>query len=472
MTYLATITPWATSTTRGLNRPELYCPAGVYRVSTSIACTVPGLVVRGDGPKQTVIAWYGGNTPVFDIGAFTTTPSGFYIGTAAPTTFRDLRIQNSAGVGVSGSRTGQAIRHDSGSLQLRDVDVYGFAYGINAPYGGDFNNYQTVLAEYCDVGFYQGPAGQQFYTSALSTFRCREGMVLDRPAQMQMDLPTFVDSEVAALVIEVLGATTTRQVTIPATATYQQSIVLDSPWFEGDAGLAGDQYIPTHFIECNVTAPDAIRDIEINNPYIMAGESGGKVTTSFFANTGTQAAQRVHINRPVVSGTMTQWLTAPSGTTRITDYRVANGYTAPAMADTANYTVTETAALRSRKQIGAAMGFTEDYKRFDDTDGIQVNYAAAGIVKWAFRSAGSWLTRFGVDIQNRRLFLGDPSANEFSIGRSATMPASGTYAIGSFVYNIAPTVAAGKTLLGWQRLTTGTGHVAGTDWSPCYVTNS
>jgi hypothetical protein len=55
---------------------------------------------------------------------------------------------------------------------------------------------------------------------------------------------------------------------------------------------------------------------------------------------------------------------------------------------------------------------------------------------------------------------------------AAAMPSSGTYTQGAFIRNTGGTVSAGKILLGWYRLTTGSAHVSGTDWSPCYVTNS
>jgi hypothetical protein len=53
-----------------------------------------------------------------------------------------------------------------------------------------------------------------------------------------------------------------------------------------------------------------------------------------------------------------------------------------------------------------------------------------------------------------------------------SMPASGTYRRGDFVLNSEPAISTGKVLLGWSRLTTGSGHVAGTDWTPCYVTTT
>jgi hypothetical protein len=52
--------------------------------------------------------------------------------------------------------------------------------------------------------------------------------------------------------------------------------------------------------------------------------------------------------------------------------------------------------------------------------------------------------------------------------QATVQPTTGTWVAGQVVANAAPAVAAGKVLLGWSRLTTGTAHVAGTDWSPLY----
>jgi hypothetical protein len=51
----------------------------------------------------------------------------------------------------------------------------------------------------------------------------------------------------------------------------------------------------------------------------------------------------------------------------------------------------------------------------------------------------------------------------------ATMPTVGPYDAGDMVWSNAPAITTGRTLMGWMRLTTGTGHVAGTDWTPVYA---
>lgn len=56
--------------------------------------------------------------------------------------------------------------------------------------------------------------------------------------------------------------------------------------------------------------------------------------------------------------------------------------------------------------------------------------------------------------------------------QAASIPTSGYYVFGMFVANTGPIISAGKVLLGWLRLTNGSGHVSGTDWAPVYGTTS
>lgn len=55
---------------------------------------------------------------------------------------------------------------------------------------------------------------------------------------------------------------------------------------------------------------------------------------------------------------------------------------------------------------------------------------------------------------------------------AAAQPSSGTYLRGQIVKNNAPALAAGKVTYGWVRLTTGTGHTNGTDWTPLVIPNT
>lgn len=68
------------------------------------------------------------------------------------------------------------------------------------------------------------------------------------------------------------------------------------------------------------------------------------------------------------------------------------------------------------------------------------------------------------------LILGPDSGG--MTGIASAMPATGTYTQGAWIRNRTPSISAGKVLLGWMRLTTGSAHVAGTDWTPVYGTTS
>lgn len=69
-----------------------------------------------------------------------------------------------------------------------------------------------------------------------------------------------------------------------------------------------------------------------------------------------------------------------------------------------------------------------------------------------------------------RLLRADVAANERKT--SSAIPAVGSYTINQFVWNSAPTIDVNNmVLLGWSRLTTGSGHVSGTDWALAYVSH-
>lgn len=52
---------------------------------------------------------------------------------------------------------------------------------------------------------------------------------------------------------------------------------------------------------------------------------------------------------------------------------------------------------------------------------------------------------------------------------ATTMPTSGTFVEGQFVWNEAPVVGGGQIVLGWMRLTTGSANASGVDWEPVSV---
>lgn len=65
----------------------------------------------------------------------------------------------------------------------------------------------------------------------------------------------------------------------------------------------------------------------------------------------------------------------------------------------------------------------------------------------------------------RNLYL-----NDQRVTSAASIPTTGNYIQGDFVYNTAPSIDGNNMiLLGWSRITTGSAHVSNTDWGLCYV---
>jgi hypothetical protein len=56
--------------------------------------------------------------------------------------------------------------------------------------------------------------------------------------------------------------------------------------------------------------------------------------------------------------------------------------------------------------------------------------------------------------------------------QSGALPSSGTWVRGQIVWKQSLIVASGKVLLGWARITTGSGNVLGVDWEEIYATTS
>lgn len=108
-----------------------------------------------------------------------------------------------------------------------------------------------------------------------------------------------------------------------------------------------------------------------------------------------------------------------------------------------------------------------------------VNYAYAQVV-----SASDSASNLGIRqcSANRNIvyidYDADPTSGTF--GKvlnfpkmiATSIPTTGRYVIGHYTRNSAPSISTGKVLLGWSRLTTGTSHTAGTDWTPVYGTTS
>lgn len=83
----------------------------------------------------------------------------------------------------------------------------------------------------------------------------------------------------------------------------------------------------------------------------------------------------------------------------------------------------------------------------------------------AFLGYPSYAAQFGFNISL-------PTRNVQGRNFATAIPTTGDWAKGDFVRKVDPAIASGKVLLGWSRLTNGSAHSAGTDWTPVYATTS
>lgn len=452
---------------RALNRPTVTLPPGEFRITSSLTGIVSGLRIRGAGKFSTTIYFDNAtDTAAFELGTPAASVTDVFSppGSVQDIEFHDLSIRRWPGAtpsntGVAGSRTGHGIRQTGGGgLRLYNCAFSGFKYGVNSVCGGDFNEVHNTDFEYCDVGQYIGPGAQQIVTEKANYYRCVEGLVLDRVASICMLGPIFNSEQTAGLVIESVTDTSTRQLSsfsISGTSL-QQTITLIGPWFEGGAGGATSD-IPTHFVKFNLATAETARGLAIRDARVFA-LSGSKTTTSLIGSTGSIAPQRVLVDGAVFSGVMTNIFYAPGAGSVVRGWVTENGYTQPAIANTSTSAVLWEVLNGSTQdqRVGVAPKY-EEFSSYDQTTGVRTEYdftGGNGIVRYSFKNAGSWLTRFTIDVQNRRTYYGiDGGSPNSSIDFGTAAPVSGTWGVGSIRWN---TASGTGVPLGWKCTAAGT----------------
>lgn len=112
-------------------------------------------------------------------------------------------------------------------------------------------------------------------------------------------------------------------------------------------------------------------------------------------------------------------------------------------------------------------------------------------LSYQFQWTGIWTLNFGNSAQTMEFVTGLNSVSSQTYGyavgfpngirmgtansapalcpSASAMPTTGTFKAGDIVMNSAPSVTTGRLLMGWMRLTSGTGHVLNTDWSGLWV---
>lgn len=107
---------------------------------------------------------------------------------------------------------------------------------------------------------------------------------------------------------------------------------------------------------------------------------------------------------------------------------------------------------------------------FADTSTLGVTFGdSGGVTVDDSTAANNWIVQYNSDPRSTTY----GQVREAVMDLSATaMPTTGAYVKNQFVKNRTPTVSAGKTTIGWLRLTNGTAHVANTDWAALVVPNA
>ena len=215
------------------------------------------------------------------------------------------------------------------------------------------------------------------------------------------------------------------------------------------------------------------------HPLVIAGWDTASNTWPYAfikaAATGNNP-QYVDVYNPVFSGKITYWMSNMGNRCSVRDIIIQAGYSAPSIADS-NIILNVTDTYQHYIRATGSLSSTPVYRKmaqWDLSQGVRETVNGNGQIEFGYATAAdTWTNTIGLDAQGGRVLFGDnATAATPSVSFAAALPTTGTWGKGSFVYNSAPSVASGKVLLGWSRLTTGSGNVSGTDWTPIYGTTS
>lgn len=482
LAYLAALTPDGHTpygAGRLNNRPTLVLPGCSLKVTQGFNINFPGFRMIGQGKGNTAI-YYNTNSPIvlFDFGTFSATPANLFTGAAQQWSFEELTLVHSNGE-TAGSRTCSAIRDNGcGNGYLKNTLFIGWQYGLNAVYGSDFTTTDNADFQFCDYGAYWGPGTQQCSMFNSQFYFCYVGVMLEYGQEVNMWKPVFAGPQLAAIYVYNQASGTTQLTSFPGQGGWAPALncSVHAPHFESNNGGAGASSIPTYFVLYNATVAWTtlwMRDVDI-----VAGTDGTHYVNALVGSTGSVNPQYIYIENVQFIGAFQVGATPPGymfhnsgGNSIVKNWHSPSGSTTPLLADTSSSTTLYYDDWkRLKKVVNGGLPWTDQITDDGLTTGIQHVYAVNGVYSMGFYNAG-WIVRYGIDIQNRRVYLGDPSTptTSWSFDTGSAIPGSGSYMNGSFRWNNGAPNNTGWALLGWTRLTTGSANVAGTDWNPIYV---
>ena len=254
--------------------PAIEIPDGCFKISAPLTGLIAGMRFVGQGKRATRLCWTGGNAVMFDLDTFTTTPTTLYQGAVIGLIFEGFQCDvPGTSYANEGSRTGTFVRDNgNGGHQFTGLNVSGFAYGVNAPYGGDFNVYTRCDINYNDVGVYLGPGTDQneFYSCQFTGNR--EAMVVEYAEQGNIFGGAFVASSVTDITFIANRSSASRMGLAYgaggwglADAYGWQSV---GTWFES---IASPARAPAQHILCTGDTTGYPQHVKITRPYLVSG---------------------------------------------------------------------------------------------------------------------------------------------------------------------------------------------------------
>lgn len=440
------------------HRPVLKFGYGRYDTSLGFLIDFNGFSIEGCGMINTtinILNTTNADSDLFRLGSFQINSPDVFVNPFPASRFsaKSIRLAkyNSTGNFLDTQlRKGSGIQdNNNGGVFLENVEICGFKYGFNAVSGSDFDTLINIFFNSNDVGMYFGPGSQQLNILGGIVSGNKEGMVCDGLNQGQITGVSFNDNKNGQVIWEAFTTGTRQLTSFGGTGVrFQGMISYNDCWFEK---IGNDNPILKWFL-ISSQASEAYRDITINNPYIVIGNTL-LANSSFLCFEGT-GGQRIKVKNPVISGGGIQYFVKNGNTNVIIeDLRVANGYPTPTISDNNLPIIKDT----YRNSISQFNFVQEEFLKSNDSNvGIRAVYGANNI-SYSTQIAGTWYQRLGLDIQNSRIYLGADNSG-FSINAANTF--SSTFiSKGSFSFSTTGT----SSNIGWINTSN---YGTTTNWIP------
>ena len=357
----------------------------------------------------------------------------------------------------------------AGSVCIRDCNIEFFETGmwlINS----DFDRFDNLLFNQCGLGLYIGPRSDQFLGTSCQFTLCRRGLEIDGARSVRFQSPHFISC----------GNATNPAVSVRRGTA---AVTFDGAWCEHFQGYQGTDTAAFFWLGVELgygaqsgglptyTETAACSNIAINNPFSYSANQGAAAAVLYFASIGAAAAC---IDQPApppgIGHNLSKFLEFTTGVAHspstgqvrwaangssVADLYVNNGTGTPNL----HWEVADAVAVRH----GAA---TANARLYIDSPN------SAALARSMY---------IGMDGLPNTIVINNPDSttqtNRLYLRRAfqtaSAMPSSGTYQAGDMIFNDTPVAAANNyRLIGWYRLTTGSNHVAGTDWELMYVRNT